>query len=105
VTNTPPPLGDRGMDMRFEINPPGQRSIPAEDMILTGGVVTMATLVPVPIDGVEHQYPAVVFRFSTVEGEMLPPVLLVLEEDQMAGLGHLVGQTADAAVTHARAAR
>jgi hypothetical protein len=93
------------MDLPFEINPPGQHDIPAEDMILTGGVVTMSAVIPVETDGVEHQYPGVVFRFATVDGQMLPPVLLVMDEGRMIRLGKLVGEAAKTAVIHARAAR
>lgn len=80
-------LGDHGMDMPFEENPePAQ--LGDEHFHLAGGMVVASTTgVDVPEVG---RCPALLFRFMQPHGEFYPPMLLVLDDDQMAKLGPLV---------------
>lgn len=88
-------LGDGGLDLPFE----GQdRTDLTDGFVMSGGVVVMAGVLPV--DG--RQEPALIFRFARPDGEFLPPILLVVTDEQMAGLIPLVTKAVKAAITEAR---
>ena len=89
------------MDLPFEHNPPGQR-LDLSHAHLSGGVVVMAATVPVPDVGIR---PCLIFRFATPLGDMYPPMLLVLDDDQASKLPALVSTAVDAAMKEARDGR
>lgn len=84
------------LNLPFEPQEPTYQELDPDTMI-AGGVVVMAAAVPVPALGVR---PALVFRFATPLGGFHPPVLLVLDDDEMDGLRPLLS----AAIHRAREA-
>ncbi len=87
-------LGDGGMDLPFE----GQdRTDLTDDFLMSGGVVVLATTVPV--EGREE--PALIFRFASPEGQFYAPILLVVTDEQMSTLIPLVTKAVKAAITEA----
>jgi len=99
------PLGDHSLDLPFEAGPPGQYVTGADllaDGHIAGGLVVVAAVVPV--DGVGPM-PCLVYRFVKPEGGFYPPMVLVVDDDQMAKLVPLTVSAAAAAITAAQAAR
>lgn len=92
-------LGD-SLDLPFEETPPGMTL--DENVVLSGGLVVMGAVVPVPSLGPK---PALVFRFAAVDGTFLPAVVLVLDVDQAEKTPQLVAAATAAAVRAAREAR
>lgn len=90
-------LGD-SMDLPFEEGPPHHTT---EGMLLSGGVVVLAAVMPLP-DG-EHK-PALMFRFASPTGDFYPPMTLVLDDDQVAKLPLLIIEAAAAAIQAAKEA-
>ena len=90
-------LGD-SMDLPFEEGPVHHTT---EQMLLAGGVVVMAAVVPLP-DG--DKKPALAFRFASPTGQFYPLMTLVLDDDQVAKLPALIEQAAAAAIRVAKEA-
>lgn len=90
------PLGDGGMNLPFEENP--ERFDTNMDMVVCGGLVVMAAVVPV--DG--RTEPALIFRFSQPHGEFLPPITLVVTAAEMVGLVDLVTMATASAIKAAK---
>ena len=67
---------------RFHLPFEDQPETPLEgDFAVSGGIVVMAVLVPLPD---ETKRPAIVFRFARADGSgFWPPVLLLLDDDQL----------------------
>lgn len=92
-----PDLGD-SLDLPYELNPPGQTI--NEDMLLSGGLVAAGCTVPVG----DEVKPAILFRFASPTGQFYRPVLLVLDERQMAGLTSLLSAAVSSSIDAARTA-
>jgi hypothetical protein len=92
-----PELGD-SLDLPYELNPPGQML--EEDMVVSGGLVAAGCTVPID----DEVKPAILFRFATPTGGFYPPMLLVLDDGQMAGLPKLVRAAATSSIEAARTA-
>lgn len=78
------------MSMDFPFEPTEAAPMLDEHVHYSGGVVVMAANV--------GDQAAVVFRFSTPEGLFYPPVVLVLDPEQMAKFPGLVDQAAKCAL-------
>lgn len=66
------------------------------DAALAGGVVIMAAALPVPGKGL---MPALVYRFAKPDGTgFWPPVVLVVDEDQMTKTAQLTASAVAAAI-------
>lgn len=90
-------LGD-SMDLPYE---PSTGHLLDDHVHFSGAVVVMASTVNVPEIG--HK-PALVFRFTTPVGDFYTPVVLVMDDDQMAKLRPLLMQAIHAAREAAKAA-
>lgn len=67
-----------------------------DDAALAGGVVIMAAALPVPEQGL---LPALVYRFAKPDGSgFYPPIVLVIDEDQMTKTAQLTASAAAAAI-------
>lgn len=91
-------LGD-SMDVPFEDGPPGQ-FIDLEHAHVSGGMVVMAAVLPVDGD----PKPTLVFRFATPLGTFYPPMVLVLDDDQVRNVPDLVTKAVHSAVRAAKEA-
>lgn len=90
-----------GLDLPFEIGPPGQTLDLSHGHLASGCVVLAAVL---PVEGL-GQFPGLVFRFANPDGSgFYPPMVLVCDEGQMAKVTGLVGDAVAAAIASARAA-
>ena len=79
-------LNDGSMDRPFR-NVAGQAHLPP-DAVLSGGVVVASAIVQ---DDDGNPHPAVIFTFARADGSgNAPPVVLCLQDKQMAGLITLV---------------
>lgn len=90
-----PPRGHMGdnLDVPFDDAEPGT-TIDIDDSVLTGGLIVAGAAVPVPGIGT---CPALVYRFARYDGHILRPVVLVLDDDQMAKIPALIADAAAAA--------
>ena len=85
-------MGD-DLDLPFEAATPGS-TIALNDVVLSGGLTVSATAVPVPGVGT---CPGLVYRFSRYDGHILRPVVLILDDRQMAKVPALTADAARAA--------
>lgn len=81
------------LDVPFEENPPGQ-TLDLSDALLPGGIVVMASVIPVPEVGPK---PALVFRFTAPDGRFYAPIVAVLDDDQLGKLTPLIAKAVTAA--------
>jgi hypothetical protein len=77
---------------------------------MSGGMVVMAATADVQVEppvagigGKRVTKPALVFRFATPDGRFYQPIMLVLDDDQMANAPKLVTDAVDAARKAAQA--
>lgn len=86
-------LGDDGLNLPFEEQEP---TWVTDEYAVSGGVVVAGAVVPVPGAG---NKPALLFRFAKVDGSgFWPPLLLVLEGDQVYQVPDLVSAASKAAL-------
>lgn len=72
-----------------------------DNAALSGGVVVMVAALPVPDQGT---LPALVFRFAKADGTgFYPPIVLVVDEDQMTKTAQLTASAVAAAIQAATA--
>ncbi|NUR80770.1 MAG: hypothetical protein HOQ21_10040 [Dermatophilaceae bacterium] len=84
----------RDMDLPFAKQTPTEMNLSAA--AVAGGLVIMAAAVPVPEHGT---YPALVYRFAKPDGSgFYPPIVLVVDEDQMLKTAQLTASAVAAAV-------
>lgn len=84
----------RDMDLPFARQTP--TVIDLDDAALSGGLVIMAAAVPVPERG---KLPALLYRFAKPDGSgFYPPILLVVDEDQMSKTAQLTASAVAAAI-------
>lgn len=84
------------MDVPYESDPASPRTeLDLGGAVqLSGGVVVMAAVTPVPEIGPK---PTLVFRFARPDGTLYPPIALITDDDQLAKLRPLIqGAIADA---------
>ena len=79
-------LGPNDLDLPFEPTDPMPMADQA-NAIVCGGVVVRAATVDVPDAGMQ---PALVWQFVQADGHFLQPVLLVVDDGQMAKLRPLI---------------
>lgn len=76
-------MTDHSLDMPYE---PTGGSVPwiGDDLNVTGGVVVLASTVPVG----DETWPALIFRFPLPDGSrnFYPPIIMVCSDDHMAKL-------------------
>lgn len=84
-------LGDHGLDLPFE---PTSGELTDEHVHMSGGLVVMAAVTPVPGVGPK---PTLVFRFSDPFGHFYPAMVLIQDDDQIAKLRPLINQAIHAA--------
>lgn len=87
---------DRPLDMPFAEQ--SETSIPTDDMLVSSGVVVMASVADVHGHGT---VPAVVFRFADGAGGFYPPMCLVMLGKTAELLPGLVSDAVTTAVRHA----
>lgn len=81
------------LDMPFEEGPLADMEI---DGVVASGLVVMAGTMPVPETGV---MPCLIYRFANPDGSgFYPPMILVVDEDQMTKLAQLVASATAAAI-------
>lgn len=84
----------RELDVPFEPQQPTEMDL--SDGVLAGGLVVMAAAIPVTGAGT---IPALVFRFAKPDGTgFYPPIVLTVDEDQMAKTAQLVASASAAAI-------
>jgi hypothetical protein len=98
------PLGDHSLDLPFEAGPPGQHINGADllDHFRAGGLVVVAAVFNVAGVG---PMPCLVYRFVKPTGGFYPPMILVVDDDQMAKLASLTVNATGAAIDAAKLAR
>jgi hypothetical protein len=90
------------LDLPFEEGPPGQ-TMPFGDGTFASGLVLLAGTIPVPDVGVMA---CLIYRFANPDGSgFYPPIVLVVDDQQMAGITQLTAAASDAAVRTARQQR
>lgn len=89
-------LGD-SLDLPYEGQDPTWLDLDAA--MLSGGVVVMGAVVPVPDVGPK---PGIVFRFARPDGEFWPPVVLIVDPRQAQKLTPLVRAAVETAILAAR---
>jgi hypothetical protein len=87
------------LDLPFEKQP--LTAVDLDHAHMSGGLVVIAAMIPVPDMGPK---PALVYRFATPEGEFYPPMVLVVDEDQMTKLAQLTASATAAAISASRGA-
>lgn len=80
------------LDLPFEEGPRGP--LPDGHQHFSGGVVVMAAVINVPEVGPK---PALVWRFATPDGDFYTPIVLVMDDDQIAKLAPLIEQSVSVA--------
>lgn len=100
---------DHSLDLPFEKVPDGPLNVDMENVLIAGGLVVMAACIPLTgLTDIEqgtanHKVtPALVFRFVDPMGQDYPPMVLILDDDQMGKLRPLVNQAIHAAREGAR---
>lgn len=82
------------MDLPFARQTPTEISL--DDAAVSGGLVIMAAAVPVPRHGT---MPALVYRFAKPDGSgFYPPMVLVVDTDQMHKTAQLTASAVAAAI-------
>jgi hypothetical protein len=82
------------MDLPFARQTPTEINL--NDAALAGGLVIMAAALPVPEQG---KLPALVYRFAKPNGSgFYPPIVLVVDEDQMLKTAQLTASAVAAAI-------
>lgn len=90
------------LDLPFEEGPPGQ-TMSFDGATIASGLVLVAITVPVPGAGV---MPGLAFRFANQDGSgFYTPVLLVVDDEQMAGMAKLAADASEASIRAARQMR
>jgi hypothetical protein len=84
----------RDMDLPFARQTPTEINL--NDATVAGGLVLLAAAVPVPEHGT---LPALIYRFTKPDGSgFYPPIVLVLDEDQMFKTAQLTASAVAAAI-------
>jgi hypothetical protein len=94
-------MSDLGNSLSMPFEPTPEGPLLDDHVHYSGGVVVAAAVCPVPGIGPK---PALIFRFTTPEGEFYPAVVLVCDDDQLAGLQPLISKAIHAARKAAREA-
>lgn len=91
------PTDPDSLDMPFERQP--ATTVDLGHAHFASGLVILAASVPIPDKG---SMPALVYRFANPDGSgFYPPVVLVVEEDQMVKLAQRVASATAAAIASA----